>query len=244
MCELHTRDSVECLAFFNYHVTFLFLDCVEISSQGDLLQILPKLYDELYEGKTNTLSHFVVKMHGIPVPQLSSEVSKEIVKLMCASAAEAMKLQCGREYGFSDLPGRAADISKLSTGERTGLPTNNCINERDLSRFDKEAVVSRCRQRSSCVALSTEKQLCRAVDKEAVVSRCRNRKFKAKNIRNNMVLYKCKKAIKVDRLSKKINLILSERARQWNSEQSSLFNIRLKEKLQKVKKQKDYVKRL
>ena len=124
-------------------------------------------------------------MHGIPVPQLSSKVLKEIVKLMCASAAEAVKLQCGREYGFSDLPGRATDISKLSTGERTGLPTNNCINERDLSRFDREAVVSRCR----------------------------NRKFKAKNIRNNMVLYKCKKAIKVDRVSKKINLVLSERER-------------------------------
>ena len=156
----------------------------------------------------------VVKMHGIPVPQFSSKVSKEIVKLMCASATEAVKLQCGREYGLSDLPGRATDISKLSTGERTGLPTNNCINERDLLSFDREAVVSRCR----------------------------NRKFKAKNIRNNMVLYKCKKAIKVDRVSKKINLILSERERQWNSEQSSLFNIRLKEKLQKVKKQKDYVK--
>ena len=59
-----------------------------------------------------------------------------------------------------------------------------------------------------------------------------------------MVLYKCKLAIKVDRVSKKINLVLSERERQWNSEQPSLFNIRLKEKLQKVKKQKDYAKRL
>ena len=126
----------------------------------------------------------------------------------------SIKSWCKSKFKF--YSGRATDISKLSPTERAGLPTNNCINERDLSRFDKESVVSRCR----------------------------NRKFKAKNIRNNMVLYKCKKAIKVDRVSKQISLVPSERERKWNSEQCSKFKIRLEEKLKKTKKEKDYVRRL
>ena len=66
-----------------------------------------------------------------------------------------------------------------------GLPSNNCINERDLSKFDKEAYVAKCR----------------------------NRRFKAKNIRNNMVLYKAKKSQRIDRISKEIMLMLAERER-------------------------------
>ena len=125
---------------------------------------------------------------------------------MCTSTAEAVKLQCGREYGFSDIPGRATDISKLSPTERAGLPTNNCINERDLSRFDKESVVPRCR----------------------------NRKFKGKNILNNMVFYKCKKSIKVDK-SVETNLLFCPKEKQC-----AKFKIRLEEKLKKAKKEKDY----
>ena len=79
---------------------------------------------------------------------------------MCVFAASSIKLQCGRENGFSDDAKRASDISKLTKAERSGLPTNNCISERDLSQFDRLSVVSRC---------------------------C-NRKFTAKNICNNMML--------------------------------------------------------
>ena len=111
---------------------------------------------------------------------------------MCVSAAAAIKRQCGREYGFAegeDL--RTTDISKLNHRELQGLPTNNCVSKRDLSQFDREATVSRCR----------------------------NRWFKAKNIRNNMVLYKSKKSVKVDRISQRISLILSDRETKWNAKQ-------------------------
>ena len=104
----------------------------------------------------DTLNTFVVKMHGMPVPSISTELEKEIVGLMCVAAAGAIQRQCGREYGFSSEPTRATNISKLTREQRRSLPTNNCISERDLSRFDKEAVLSRCR----------------------------NKHFKAKNIRN------------------------------------------------------------
>ena len=42
---------------------------------------------------------------------------------MCEAAAVAIKLQCGREYGFSGDPHRATDLSKLSSQELAGLPT-------------------------------------------------------------------------------------------------------------------------
>ena len=193
--------QLECLAFFNHYVTFPFLNCVEISSQEELLQILPKLYADLLLLKTDTLNKFVVNMRGIPVPTLTTDVAKEIVGKMCESAAESIKRQCGREYGFADDDEelRATDLSTLTSDELDGLPTNNCINERDLSKFDKEAIVSKCR----------------------------NRKFRAKNIRNNMVLYKSKKAQTLDRISKKIALVLAEREKKWDAEQWKIHNIRL-----------------
>jgi hypothetical protein len=36
--------ELECLAFFNHYITFPFLHCVEISSQEELLAIIPSLY--------------------------------------------------------------------------------------------------------------------------------------------------------------------------------------------------------
>ena len=209
--------ELECLSFFNYFVTFPFLNCVEVSSQSELLQIIPKLHNDLLQKKTDTLKKFVVQPRGIPVPQLSSDVSEEIVAKMCTSAADTIKRQCGREYGFADgEPQRATDLSKLSVVQLEGLPTNNCVNERDLSKFDKEAPVSKCR----------------------------NRKFKAKNIRNNMVLYKSHHSKRVDRISKQISRALTEREKSWDSVQKKKHDERLKEKILKADKSKDYIKKL
>ena len=131
---------------------------------------------------------------------------------MCVPAAVAIKLQCGREYGFSDQRQRATDLSKLTASDRSGLPTNNCISEQDLSKFDKESIVSKC---------------------------C-NRKFRAKNIRNNMMLYKCKRATKIDRVSKRITVTLLAREKKWNEEQKVKLKARIEEKLRKASKQKAY----
>ena len=74
----------------------------------------------------------------------------------------AVKLQRGWEYRFSrgeDIC--AKDLSNLAPKQLDGLPDNNLVTECDLSRFDREARVAKCQ----------------------------NKRFKAKNIRNNMVLY-------------------------------------------------------
>jgi len=38
----------------------------------------------------------------MPTSSLTTDLVKEICDMMCLSAAEAVKLQCGREYGFAD----------------------------------------------------------------------------------------------------------------------------------------------
>ena len=61
---------------------------------------------------------------------------------MCTYAASAVKLQCGREYML-----RAADVSLLNDSDLEGLPTNNLIAERLLSRFGRETNVEKSRKR-------------------------------------------------------------------------------------------------
>lgn len=187
-CKLYLASELfitelECLAYFNHHLTFPFLNCVEGSSQEELLDIFPKLYKDLLEHNVDTLNKFVVSIHGMQTPKLPSDTAKMIVKEMCVAAAEAIKLQCGREYGFSDETQRATDLSKLKPTDIAGYLTNNCISERDLAKFDKEALISRCR----------------------------NRKFKGKNIRNNMMLYKSTRTMKIDRVSKHITAVLKDK---------------------------------
>ena len=208
--------ELECLAYFNHYVTFPFLNCVEVSSQKELLDILPTLHKDLLNCKVDTLSKFVVSIRGLRNPILSSDTAEMIVREMCVAAAEAIKLQCGREYGFSDGKLRATDISKLTSSEIAGLPTNNCISERDLSKFDREALVSRCR----------------------------NYKFKGINIRNNMMLYKSKRASKVDKVCKQITVALQEREREWTKDQRRKMTLRIEEKMRKALNEKDYTRKL
>ena len=83
--------ELECLAYFNHFVTFPFLNCVEMSTQADLLFTLPKLHEDLKAKRVDTWSKFIVSIHGMSTPTLSSDLSKRIVDNMCISAATAVK---------------------------------------------------------------------------------------------------------------------------------------------------------
>ena len=62
---------------------------------------------------------------------------------MYISAVSAIKLQCGREYGFSeDEKLRDTDLLSLSAEELNAFPTNN-ISDHDLSRFDRISRVAK-----------------------------------------------------------------------------------------------------
>ena len=210
--------ELETLAFFNHNITFPFLDCIENSSQGELLIILPQLYNDLQNKKTDTLKDFIVNIHGVSIPQPTSDLAKKIIDMMCEAAAEGIKLQCGREYGFSEsgeVP-RATVLSSLSTNELEGLPSNNLSAERNLSIFDKRA---------------------------SKVTKSKNFKFTAKSIRNDMQLYKGKQNL-VDPLSRKVTKMLEEREKNWNAAQKIKFKERIELKLKAAIKVKGYSKKL
>ena len=87
-------SELQALAYFNYCVTFPFLHFVEVSSQEDLLNTLPKLYNDFLEKNPDTLKDFVVPMRRITVPMPTSEIVKHLVDLMCTKGAAGI-LMCG-----------------------------------------------------------------------------------------------------------------------------------------------------
>ena len=108
-------------------------------------------------------------------------------KILCTSAASVVKLQCGREYGFGDDKARATDLSLLNDSDLEGLPTNNLIAELDLSRCDRQ-----------------------------MLQKAETEDSKPKTF-ENMVLYKSKKEFKLDKLSKKLLIILLNHETNGNS---------------------------
>ena len=141
LCQLYLQSEVfitelEVLAFFTYQVTFPFLNCIEKSTQSDLLIILPKLHKDLLAKRTDTLNKFVVKFRNINIEKPESDLAAKILDEMCIDAAAGIQLQCGREYGFSNDAARATVISELTDSFPEGLPTNNIVAERDIAKFD------------------------------------------------------------------------------------------------------------
>lgn len=141
-CEFFST-SLAVLSFFSYKVSFPLLYCVEVCTQSDLCKIFPKLYQDLLDGRTDTLSEFVMPRHQYQVKELSSELEKLLLTKLCTAAAHVIKLQCGREY-FPDETAqpRATQLFALSEAEKEGLPTNNLKPERAFSVFDRLARVT------------------------------------------------------------------------------------------------------
>ena len=219
-CQLYLESELfitelETLAYFNHYVTFPFLNCIEQSSQAEILVILPKLYSDLKDNKVDTLKNFVVNIPGLNPPILSSNLGTEIIQQMCNGAADAVQLQCGREYGFSNDKPRTTVLSDLNAAEIDGLPTNNLVTERDFSKFDRLARTAKSR----------------------------NHKFKAKDLRNNMTLIKSNN-LKIDRLSRKLSAILSTNENLWVGEQKEKLKQRIIAKIEKGNKMKDNTKKL
>ena len=66
--------ELERLGYFNHFVTFPFQNCGEMSTQADLLLTLRKLQEDLKAKRVDTLSKFIVSIHGISTPTLSNDL--------------------------------------------------------------------------------------------------------------------------------------------------------------------------
>ena len=217
MSNLHIESSklyLECefffteltvLAYFTHKVSLPLLNCVEVCGQEELLDILPRLYQDLSAGSMNTLEKYMVIYKHVPVKPESelSELERRLLLFMCKHAAESIKLQCGREYGFGD-PGdekRGKDLTELTPEELFGLPTNNLVCERWLSVFGKRSVVGKFR----------------------------NKNFQAKGIRADLVLHKAQ-CSKVETVTKQVSKILNKREESWTAEQKELQKKKIEKK--------------
>ena len=127
-------------------------------------------------------------------------------------------LQCGREYGFADKnePARATQLNLLTAEELAQLPTNNIPSEGIFSVFDRKAVAAKSR----------------------------NHKFKAKSIRNDMMLYQSSVSNIPDQKVSTILRILNAREKEWDSKQRELHENKITEKLKKANNQSIYTTKL
>ena len=148
-CELFLTE-LKLLAYFTHKVTLPLLNCVEKSNQNVLLVLLPKLFEDLKKGCTDTLKDFIVQYRHVPVKSIDNELENEMLNLFCTSAAEGIQLQCGREYGFAkdDQEACATKLFKLSYEDLKDLPTNNLDTERDLAKFSHLSAVAKFRNKN------------------------------------------------------------------------------------------------
>ena len=74
-------------------------------------------------------------------------------------------------------------------------------------------------------------------DRKAAVAKCRNKKFKAKSIRNDVVLHKSSFETSPDYVIKKMVKLLNKREDDWTQKQKSLLKLKIEEKMEIAKKQ-------
>ena len=98
-CEVFLTE-LWLLAYFSYHITFPFLNCVEVCDTPTLKSILPKLFQDLMADDVSTLKDYVIKSKRGNIDTLNSELETKLVHLLCADAATCIQRQCGREFGF------------------------------------------------------------------------------------------------------------------------------------------------
>ena len=202
-----------------YKVTLPLWNVVETGTQDDLCKIFPQLHKDLQNGLLDTLSSYMVEYRHIIIEEPTSEVEISLLKQMCCDAAKTIELQCGREYGigeYTQLPQRAPQICNLSNEERKDLETSNLICERELGVFDHRSHVAKTR----------------------------NHKFKAKSLRNDMVLHKSNFDSAVTKLSTDILKQLNKREEEWTMEQKVLHRKKIEEKTQQARHSSEYTNKL
>ena len=204
------------LAYFTHTITLPFLHFVEVNTQEDLLEMFPRLYKDLLDGKMDTLKDYVVHYPHVKVKKPSTDLELQILNMMTVATADVFSLQAGREYGFGkhkDEAPRATQLHLLSPEERDRLPTNNLDSERQLSVFGKRAPVAKFR----------------------------NKKFTAKGIRNDVTLFKSQ-TFKTEPCKNfnSIVKILSNMETRWVAEQKTYNTQRILAKIEKGKNQTKY----
>ena len=99
----------------------------ELSSQKHMKQLLPRFYHELKDQNLGCLDNFHVEWNRIFIEEPRSELAKYLLQKMCDAAAEGLRIQRGREYGFfgEQFNKRETIVSEMSDDDLTLIPSHN-----------------------------------------------------------------------------------------------------------------------
>ena len=193
------------LSNFTYNVTMPFSNFVEKTNQDCLVELRPKLCVDLANRKTDSLSSYKVEWTHVYVVKNGpkSELDHYLLGEMCAQAAVDVEQQCKREYwtgNDEDVTPCATRINSLTFDERENLLTNNLNCEKYLAKFGYLATQS------------------------AVHS---NKLFKAKRVRDNLVLSNAEDSLLVEQSMNRSMKFLDEMEISWSSKQKESKKERL-----------------
>ena len=216
-CELFLAE-LHVLAVFTQNVTLPFLNCLEKSTQKDLLVSFPKLYHDLTEHRMDTLKDFFVPYRHVTVEAVTDEREMIMLNRMCEEAAKGFDMQRGAEYGFGvNHPDRPTTrLHELSEKEVNAIVVvHNLACERVLGTFGHRATVAKYR----------------------------NKFFTAQGIRDDMVLVSSEQST-VQSTTRKINRILKKKESEWTDKQKKLRTLRIQKKMAESQSQLSYTKKL
>ena len=192
-----------------------YLNCVERCNQNDLLAILPTLFQDLKNGKLDTLDEYAVKWTHMNMQMMppTTDLDNYILREMALKASEGVEMQCGREYWGDERESRATELYKMCPKDLRNLPTENMPAERCLSRFGYLASLSAHRS---------------------------NKFFKAKRIKDDMMFYSSRESNK-EVASKKVLKALKDMEVSWTHDQKNRLKQRVKQNLEKNKRTSEHV---
>ena len=167
-----------------------FLNVCELSSQKDMKQLLPVLYKDLKGGNLNCLSDYHVVWNRINIEKPDSDLGTYILENMCIQAAEGLRIQRGREYGFygEEFTDRATNVSQVPDDDLKLFPSHNLDCERNLS----------------VAGVFME-----------MGSKCSNKNFLAR-VRDNVTLHH---SSEVKKLDGELPALLDQREEEWDAAQ-------------------------
>lgn len=130
--------GIHALAIFGYKVVLPYLNFSEKGNQNHCVKLFPQMYQDLLQGKMDTLSEYSVE-YSFEFPLEGNSVVNSILKHFTNRVAKDFALQKGREYGFgADFQNnvRANRLDLMEEEVLSTLPTNNISCERALAKFD------------------------------------------------------------------------------------------------------------
>ena len=140
----YVRAALKALGYFTYVVTMPYINAVVKCDQNGLVELLPKLFNDLSAGNADCLREYRVEWQHVDTKKLepTSELDILITQKMLKDAASGVQLQCAREYWEATDKPRVTEIFKLTSEERENLPTENLEPERYMNRVGSLAAQS------------------------------------------------------------------------------------------------------